>query len=59
MKTKDGEDYVDMRQAARLLGVNQRAVRHLVARGRLDTKREGVAGRLMISVASVESFDAK
>jgi hypothetical protein len=35
--------YVDAQEAARMLGVNQRAVRNLVARRRLESKRdEGV-----------------
>ena len=31
--------YVDTQEAARMLGVNQRAVRNLVARRRLESKR--------------------
>lgn len=36
--------------------MSQRAVRNLVARGRLEPRRdrEGVAARLVVSVASVE-----
>jgi DNA-directed RNA polymerase specialized sigma24 family protein len=33
--------YVDAQEAARMLGVNQRAVRNLVARRRLESKRDG------------------
>ena len=56
MITKDETAYVDVQEAAKMLGVSQRAVRNLVARGRLESKRdgEGVAVRLLVSVASVE-----
>ena len=52
---KNETSYVDAREAARLLGVSQRAVRNLVARGKLETKRtgEGAAARFMVSVASI------
>jgi helix-turn-helix protein len=47
--------YVDAQEAARMLGVNQRAVRNLVARRQLASKRDGgAAARLLVSVASVE-----
>jgi hypothetical protein len=47
--------YVDAQEAARMLGVNKRAVRHLVARRQLRSKRDGgAAARLLVSVASVE-----
>jgi hypothetical protein len=47
--------YVDAQEAARMLGVNKRAVRHLVARRQLESKRDGgAAARLLVSVASVE-----
>jgi hypothetical protein len=48
--------YVDAQEAARTLGMSQRAVRNLVARGRLEPRRdgEGVAARLVVSTASVE-----
>ena len=47
---------VDARAAARFLGVSQRAVRNLVANGRLKAERqgEGSAARVLVSVASVE-----
>ena len=50
--------YVDAQEAARMLGVNKRAVRNLVARRRLESKRDGVgaAGRLLVSVASLEKL---
>jgi DNA-directed RNA polymerase specialized sigma24 family protein len=49
--------YVDAQEAARMLGVNKRAVRNLVARRRLESKRdEGAAGRLLVSVASLEKL---
>jgi hypothetical protein len=47
--------YVDAQEAARMLGVNQRAVRNLVAQRQLKSKRDGgAAARLLVSVASVE-----
>ncbi len=56
METKKKTGYVDTQEAARMLGVSQRAVRNLVARGQLESKKdgEGVATRLLISVASLE-----
>jgi hypothetical protein len=49
--------YVDAQEAARMLGVNKRAVRNLVARRRLESKRDGgAAGRLLVSVASLEKL---
>ncbi len=47
--------YVDVREAAEMLGASQRAVRNLVANGRLEAEREGegAAARLVVSVASV------
>ena len=46
--------HVDAQEAAKILGVNQRAVRNLIARRRLGSKREGegAAARLLVSVAS-------
>ena len=57
MITKNETAYVDV-QEAKMLGVSQRAVRNLVARGQLESKRdgEGVAVRLLVSVASVEKL---
>jgi hypothetical protein len=50
--------YVDVQEAARLLGVNKRAVRNLVARQQLLSKRDegGAAARLLVSVASLEKL---
>jgi hypothetical protein len=50
--------YVDAQEAARMLGVNKRAVRNLVARRRLESKRDrgGAAARLLVSVASLEKL---
>jgi hypothetical protein len=50
--------YVDAQEAARMLGVNKRAVRNLVARQQLLAKRDegGAAGRLLVSVASLENL---
>jgi len=49
--------YVDAQEAARMLGVNKRAVRNLVAQRRLESRRDGgggAAARLLVSVASLE-----
>ena len=50
--------YVDAQEAARMLGVNKRAVRNLVAQRRLESKREGrgAAARLLVSVTSLEKL---
>ena len=49
--------YVDAQEAARMLGVNKRAVRNLVAQKQLLSKRDGgAAARLPISVASLEKL---
>jgi hypothetical protein len=50
--------YVDAQEAARMLGVNKRAVRNLVARRRLESKWDGggAAGRLLVSVTSLEKL---
>ena len=51
--------YVDAQEAAKMLGVNKRAVRNLVARRRLESKRDGEGGaaaRLLVSVASLEKL---
>jgi hypothetical protein len=55
---KDEVGYVGLQRAAELLGMNQRAVRNLVSRRRLEAERkgEGVAARLVVSLASVESL---
>jgi Helix-turn-helix domain len=47
---------VDAREAARILGLSQRAVRNLASQRRLEVKREGegAAARLVISMSSVE-----
>ena len=53
---KDEAGYVGLQRAAELLGMNQRAVRNLVSRRRLEAEREGegAAARLVVSLASVE-----
>jgi hypothetical protein len=50
--------YVEAQEAARMLGVNnKRAVRNLVTRGQLESKRDGeTAARLLISVVSLEKL---
>ena len=50
--------YVDVQEAARMLGVNKRAVRNLVTRRRLESKgdRGGAAARLLLSIASLEKL---
>jgi len=58
MVLENETSYVDAQEAARILGVNQRAVRNLVVRKRLECKREGggAAARLLVSVASLEKL---
>ena len=58
MGSQKETNYVDTQEAARMLGVNQRAVRNLVLRRRLESKREGegAAARLLVSVASLEKL---
>ena len=58
MVLKRETSYVDAQEAARMLGMNQRAVRNLVVRRRLESKREGegAAARLLVSVASLEKL---
>ena len=58
MLTKNETAYVDVQEAVKLLGASQRAVRNLVARGPLESIRdgEGVAVRLLVSVASIEKL---
>ncbi len=53
--------HVDTREAARMLGVSQRAVRNLVGQGQLEAKREGegAARCLVISLASVERLHSE
>jgi DNA-directed RNA polymerase specialized sigma24 family protein len=50
--------YVDAQEAAKMLGVNKRAVRNLVARRRLESKGDGgeATARLLVSVASLEKL---
>ena len=47
---------MDAREAARILGLSQRAVRNLASQRRLEVKREGegAAARLVVSLSSVE-----
>ncbi len=49
-------EYVEAREAARMLGMSQRTIRNLVSNERLETRRdvEGAAMRLVVSTASVE-----
>jgi excisionase family DNA binding protein len=53
--------YMSAEQAARKLGVSKRAVRDMVASGKLRARRdgEGAAARLMVSVASVRELLAR
>ena len=50
--------YVDAQEAVRMLGVNKRAVRNLVARRQLESKKDGggAAAQLLVSVASLEKL---
>jgi hypothetical protein len=47
---------VDAREAARILGLSQRAVRNLATQQRLEVRREGegATARLVVSLSSVE-----
>jgi hypothetical protein len=47
---------VDAREAARILGLSQRAVRNLATQQRLEVRREGAGAtaRLVVSLSSVE-----
>lgn len=58
---KNETEYIEAREAARRLGISQRAVRNLAASGRLEFGRdgEGVAARLVVSAASVERLRSK
>ena len=58
MVLEKGTSYVNAQEAARMLGVNKRAVRTLVARRQLESKRDrgGAAARLLVSVASLEKL---
>jgi len=58
MVLEKGTSYVDTQEAARMLGVNKRAVRNLVAQRRLESKRDGggAAAQLLVSVASLEKL---
>jgi excisionase family DNA binding protein len=55
MVLEKASGYVAAQEAARMLGVNQRAVRNLIARGRLEAKRDGgTTAPPLVSVASLE-----
>ena len=58
MVLEKGTGYVDAQDAARMLGVNKRAVRTLVARRQLESKTDGggAAAQLLVSVASLEKL---
>jgi DNA-directed RNA polymerase specialized sigma24 family protein len=59
--TENEAEYVNAREAARLLGVSQRAVRNLAGQQRLEVKTEGggAARRFMVSLASVQRLRSK
>ena len=61
MPTEKEAEYVNAREAARLLGVSQRAVRNLAGQQRLEVKAEGggAATRFMVSLASVQRLRSK
>lgn len=48
------ECYMNVREAAGVLGVGQREVRELAAWGQLETKKGGLASRLMVLSSSVQ-----
>ena len=55
MVLEKASGYVAAQEAARMLGVNKRAVRNLIARGRLETKKDGgTTAPPLVSVASLE-----
>jgi hypothetical protein len=53
---EDGAEYIHAQEAARILGVSQRAVRNLAGQQRLEVKTEGEgsATRFMVSLDSVQ-----
>ena len=57
MLSENEAEYVSAREAARLLGVSQRAVRNLAGQQRLEIKTEGgdSATRFMVSIRSLHS----
>ena len=61
MLTENEAEYVSTREAARLLGVSQRAVRNLAGQQRLEIKTEGgdFATRFMVSLASIRSLHSE
>lgn len=57
MITENEAQYIDAQEAARVLGVSQRAVRNLAGQQRLEvmkTENGSAATRLMVSLASVQ-----
>ena len=56
LSENEAVNVVDGREAARIIGISQRAVLNLVTQQRLDAKRKGkgASARLMVSLASVE-----
>ena len=61
MLAENEAEYVSTREAARLLGVSQRAVRNLAGQQRLEVKTEGggAATHSMVSLASVQRLCSK
>ena len=61
MLSENEAEYVSAREAARLLGVSQRAVRNLAGQQRLEIKTEGgdSATRFMVSLASIRSLHSE
>ena len=62
MLTENEAEYVNAREAARLLGVTQRAVRNLAGQQRLEvvkTEGGGAATRFVVSLASVRRLRSK
>jgi len=55
--TENEAQYIDAQEAARILGVSQRAVRNLAGQQRLEFKKTesgSAATRLMVSLVSVQ-----
>lgn len=62
MITENEAKYVDAQEAARILGVSQRAVRNLAGQQRLEVKKTesgSAATRFMVSLASIRSLHSE
>ncbi len=57
MLTENEAEYVNAREAARLLGVSQRAVRNLAGQQRLEVKTEGGGAAMRFMVSSWPPYE--